>query len=194
MASLLQGPFRFDHATHRYTVGDQEVPGIHAVLRTGGVERGGPWLEDPAYRERGRAVHRATLAHDLGDDVRLAAEWRPFFDAYLAVLAALRCRWRYREHPRVHRRLRYASLLDAVGTVNGRPAVVEIKTGEADTFHGPQLAGADLLLPGGGVRSPRARLAFYLRADGTFRVREYTSWGDYVVFTDALDAYWRERR
>jgi hypothetical protein len=189
---VLRGPFRFSAATHQYTVGTVCVPGIHAVLRAGGYERGGRWFL-PEHQARGRAIHAAALAYDLGDDVRLPADWRGYFEAYRRFLAAVACRWRWSEHPRVDRRLRYASILDRVGSVNGWPAVVELKTGHPADFHGPQLAGAELLLGPRWLRDvSRRRVAVYLGADAQFKVVTYSDHGDYARFLTALHCYWRE--
>lgn len=186
---MLRGPFRHDRVRHFYSIGGTPVPGIHAVLRAGGLEKGGPWFVDEV-RERGKAVHAATLAYDLGEDAVIEDRWRGFYEAYVALRAAVRCRWRLLEHPKAHRRLRYATMLDRVGTVSGRPSVVEIKTGEPAPFHGPQLAGADLLLGPRIAPGTRRRLGFYLHADGTFQVKEYTEAKDYHDFLAALSAYW----
>lgn len=188
---MLRGPFTFDAAAHRYAVGAVCVPGLHAVLRAGGHEEGGGWFTQE-HQARGAAVHAATLTYDLtGDVLVLPAAWAGYLAAYVALRAALRCRWRWAEHPRVHRRLRYASILDRVGRVNGHPAVVELKTGYPAPWHGVQLAGADGLLPG--PTGVRKRYGFYLGADGRFVVREYTSAGDYIKFHAALARYWEGR-
>lgn len=189
MSRDLRGPFRFDPASHRYTVGARPVPGIHAVLRAGGVERDLGFLSDE-YRLRGKAVHAATLHWELtGDEPHLRPEWRPFFEAYRAFRQSLDCRWRWLEHPRVERRLGFASIIDREGTVNGGPAILEIKTGSPDNFHGPQLAGGDLLA-GRFPRGARRRLAVYLAADGKFRLREYSDPADYLKFLAALERWW----
>lgn len=187
---VLRGPFRFESAPHRYTVGGTLVPGVNAALRAGGLVQDLSFLSDE-YRQRGKAVHAATLHYDLtGDYVVLPDDWQPYFTAYRRLREAVRCRWRQLEQPRVSRALRYASTPDRVGLVTGRQAVVEIKTGYAAPFHGPQLAGQDLLLPGGGVRSPRRRLGFYLRRDGSFKVEEYTDPADYGQILRAVARWW----
>jgi hypothetical protein len=187
---VLRGPFRFDTAAHAYAVGRVAVPGIHAVLLACGVEPTGARYYTPEARERGKAVHAATLLHDMGEtSVRLPDAWAPFFDAYRLFRREAPCRWRRMEHPRVHRRLGYATIIDRWGQVSGRPAVVEIKTGGPAPFHGPQLAGADLLL--GPARGLRRRLAVYLRADGSYKLVEYDTAADYHRFLGAVRDYWR---
>jgi hypothetical protein len=187
----LRGPFRFDATTHTYTVGEMAVPGIHAVLRAGGLDQG--WLPEGDYLERGRMVHLVSLMYDLGaDSVVLPEQWQGYLQAYLRFRNEVSCRWTKMEHPKVHRSLRFATIIDRVGTVSGHPAVVEIKTGYPALFHGPQLAGADILLSGRVRIGLRRRLAVYLLADGTYHLREYSESIDYQRFMDALGAYWGE--
>jgi hypothetical protein len=189
---MLTGPFRFDTAAHTYSVGGVPVPGIHAVLRAGGLEHGGKHFTQE-HRDRGKAVHLATLRHDLGETrLVLPAEWQPFFDAYLLFRAEVECRWRKLEHPKVHRLLRYATIIDREGLVSGLPSVVELKTSNGLTrvgWHGVQLAGADMLLGGG---SHRRRLVVYLSGSGYYRLSEFTDPADYFRFRGALESYYAE--
>lgn len=168
------------------------MPGIHGVLRAGGLDQG--YLPDGDYLARGRAVHKATLLYDLGASLGAVEEWRPewepYFEAYRAFRARVRSRWRWLEHPRVHRTLGYASIIDRVGEVEGHPALVEIKTGYPAAFHGPQLAGADLLLTGRVRLGLRRRLGVYLFRTGQFQVREYDEAVDYHRFMGAVAQYW----
>lgn len=193
---MFKGPFRFDARAHRYTVGARVVPGIHSVLKHAGYEQtDSPWFT-PEHQARGSAIHLATLHHDLGQTVRLPAEWRGYFDAYLGLLAAVTCRWHKLEHPKVHRGLGCATIIDRVGTVNGRQAIVELKTGYPEPWHAIQLAGAHII-----YNAPRplnrlsghARIAFYLQSDGRFRVREYDGTNDHDKFVRAVQGYWDER-
>jgi hypothetical protein len=184
----LRGPFTFDTARHEYRVGQTRIPGIHAVLRAGGLEQGAPGYTDE-HRARGKAVHEATLLHDMGErSIKLPERWMPFFNAYCLFRADVPCRWQRMEHPKVHRTLWYATIIDRAGLVSGRPACVEIKTGGPAPFHGPQLAGADLLL--NKQRDTRRRLVIYLAANGRYRLVEYSDPADYARFLKAVQDYW----
>jgi hypothetical protein len=154
---------------------------------------------DPIYLERGRVVHLATLRLDLGAPVTgvmagVEDAWHPFIVAYQIFRHEVRCRWKKMEHPKVHRRLRFASIIDRVGTVSGRPTVFEIKTGFPAPFHGPQLAAADILVTGRVRLGLRRRLAVYLHADGTYKLQEYTDPADYTRFLQALATYHQPER
>lgn len=182
---MLEGPFRVDVAAHRYYIGDRRVPGVRSVLRVGGVEKDLSFL-DPSYQARGKAVHEAACWFDwTGEDSYLPPNWRPFYEAYKAFREAVPCRWDLIETARVNRELYYASRVDRVGIVNGYPALVELKTGGPAAFHGPQLAGLDLLLG----RGTRRRLGLYLTKDGHYKLKEYKAGKDYITFLNALRAY-----
>ena len=185
---MLRGPFRVDDARHRYFIGAQRVPGVRGILRTAGIEGDKSFLS-PEYQARGKAVHDATLHFDLtGRDVDwLPDDWDVFFRAYVRFRAAIPCKWKLLETAKPHRTLRYASRVDRMGLVNGYPALVELKTGGPDAFHGPQLAGLDLLLG----RGTRRRLGVYLFKTGKFRVIEYSDPKDYMTFLAALNRYWQ---
>lgn len=189
---MLTGAFHFDTVAHVYTVGGVVIPGHTSVLADDDADAMDPDWFQPEHRARGSAVHAATLAWDLGDTpTPLPVEWQGFYRAYLAFRASVVCRFTLLETPRVSRTLRYAATIDRAGLVNTRETVLEIKTGGPAHFHGPQTAGQDLLLPG--ARGTRRRMVVYLSADGKFKLREYTSAGDYAVFLGALDRYWRRR-
>lgn len=184
---VLRGTFTFDPGRHRYAVGGWPVPSITRLVKDKDA------FTNPIYLARGSAVHKAALQFDLGAAWTLPGEWLPFMRAYEQFRAEVACRWRQLEQPLVNRRLRYAGTPDRIGTVNQRPVILEIKTGYPDLFHGPQLAGQDLLLPGGGDRSPRRRMAVYLSKEGRYKLVEYSAAADYLVFMDALRRYWAAR-
>jgi len=180
-------PFRYDDRTHTYRLGPHVVPAISAVLRHQEVGRSGPWFKDE-HRQRGKAVHRACLALDMGErPERLPDEWMAYVEGWRAFTAAVRPRWREMEQPRVHRGLWFAGTPDRVGLVGG-PAVVEIKTGSEAEWHGVQLAAQDLL-----TRRPghprRRRLSVVLRRDGTYRLHEHDDPRDELRFLQALRRY-----
>lgn len=196
--TALRGACRFVADEHRYFIGQTEVPGTHAVMRAGGGDDGEPlerehrWFH-VEHRDRGKAVHAASLRFDLGDDWSLPAEWRGYMTAYVRLVDALRPAWTLLEEARFERRRRYATIIDRAGMSAALRCsiVLEIKTGDPDAFHGPQTAGQDLLL--GGPRGKRRRFVGYLAADGRFRLREYDDPNDYAKFERALAEYWRAR-
>lgn len=179
--------FRFDSATHSYWLDDQRVPAISTVLRA--AQSGGPWFT-PEHRERGSAVHAATLAFDLGAMTGVEAlssirpEWQPYLRGYLDFRTAIAARWARLEQPHVHRLLRFAGTPDRVGWIGGRPAILEIKTGSFADWHGMQTAAQDILLhrKWGTIN----RYVVYLLDTGEYKLRPNQDSGDYLRFIQAL--------
>jgi hypothetical protein len=185
----LLGDFRFHASAHVYTVGKVMVPAVGTITKLARTTTDGPWMKDE-HRDRGRAVHAATLAVDLGDScqsvlARLEPDWRPFLFAYCEFRKGIALRWRQLEEPAVHRELMFAGTPDRVGTINDYPALLEIKTGHATDWHGIQTAGQEILLASGALR----RYVVYLTSDGKFKLREHINTGDYLKFLTALQSY-----
>jgi hypothetical protein len=194
MPAQLHGDFRFSAETHIYTVGGVIVPAVSTIVqhahRAAGGSSGGPWFTDE-HRERGKAVHAATLALDQSsleyDDLLkwLKPAWQPFFFAYFEFRKHCRCQWALMEQARVHRALKFAGTPDRVGTLNDWPAILELKTGSPAPWHGVQTAGQDILMGSRG----RRRYVVYLTSDGRYKLREHTDSGDYLKFLSALQAF-----
>lgn len=174
------GRFTFDRATHTYRVGSTAVPGITSIIRRAGLTDE-EWASEDALA-RGTAVHWATLALDLGDEAVLRPEWLGYLKAWREFRRAVPCAWTELEQPRLARGYGFAGTPDRIGTLRGRPAVVEIKTGGAADWHPLQTAAQELLL--GGVPGQRIRRAVYLAADGRFTVRRHEDPTDYLRFLE----------
>lgn len=201
---MMRGPFRFDVERHRYTVGGVEVPAVGTIVRWARVNaHDGPWMREE-HRERGKAIHAASLALDIGaEDAdtllrRLPDAWRPYLQAYVNFRGTGKVfKWRRMEQPYVNRSLGFAGTPDRVGSMNGYAAILEIKTGHETDWHGLQTAGQDILLHRDWHLRRYRRFVVYLHREGTFKLREHVDSGDYLRFLDALhrfhDALRRER-
>ena len=171
--------FRFKADTHTYFVGTRPVPAITTVLRASGRVKEGPWFK-PEHRERGKAVHLATLYFDLGLKQLVDPRWEGYFEGYVKFARETRPRWRELEQPRLHRKLGYAGTPDRIGFVIHGDAIVEIKTGGVSDWHAIQTAAQDILI--GGPAPGRRRLALYLPGDGEYFLREHKHSTDYLKF------------
>jgi hypothetical protein len=180
---------RFDETTHRYYQGDLVVPGVTTVLKHGGLIDM-RWFTDEA-RVRGTLVHELTHAVDAQLD--LDTDTLAFrggvlgeLDAYHRFLDDYRPVYRLIERAMFHPTLRYGGKPDRVCSVFlGRPAVLEIKTGQPSSWHGVQLAGYQLLEPTG------ARWVVYLKPNGRYQLAPAKRAEDYADFYRALREYWR---
>lgn len=86
----------------------------------------------------------------------------------------------------------YAGRFDIAGFVNGKRAVVDVKTGLPMPWHGPQIASYVLGLWGGPEDVDRYGL--YLKSNGTYKLKPYEDVSDFAVFTSAVViAKWKRR-
>lgn len=197
---------QFDPTRHAYTDGRHYYRSVTGVLRAAG--RVGEW-GTPDALTRGKLVHALTLAletagtwlgtgHDLpwpdgyplppmeiavrrGSRyvLRPDAELARYCDAYWQWRCLYRPRWTMMEHPLARPDLNLAGTPDRIGILRGWPTVLEVKTGGAASWHGLQLAGYDLLDEG---PMERHRVALYLAADGSFKLRSYADPADRFNF------------
>ena len=138
----------FEPEEHRYFSGGKEMPSVTTVLEEVGLidKR---WYAE-YYAEFGTAVHVATQYDDEGDldeddldpdIVPFVEGWREFrrvsgFEVTaVEVMVACPIHW-------------YAGILDRVGTMNGRPCLVDIKTGGVPKWAGLQTAAYERCLKG----------------------------------------------
>lgn len=176
---------------HRYFLCGREIPGNTAVLRASGYGHDFGTEQDLA---RGKAAHLATRYFDEG-----GVEWTTLdrrLEGYVAGWAAFRRISgfvpRMIEVALVCNRHDFATRPDRVGLLNGRWALVQIKTGGLDPSVGLQTAGEQLAVE---ERLKRAveRFVVVLPGNGWFSLHHLTSRGDRPAFLAAL-ATWNRRR
>ena len=180
----------FDDAAHRYYLSGVWLPGVTSVLEGAGLIDYS-FLGDrrEQYLARGRAVHMASHADDIGelDEQCLTAEilgyleaWRAFRRDYGFVPSLI-------EHRVCNPAYRYAGTLDRVGKLrDGTEIILDLKTGVAPAAVRYQLAAYAACLP-----HPRTRLrrSVELHGDGTYRVIGFKTsdyYRDFAVFVAAL--------
>jgi hypothetical protein len=191
MSSVVTAPvavLRFDPVAHRYFLGDQELPNVTRIIEP--CCAGSPWYTEEA-RERGRDVHEATQFHDEGtlDPASLDDETAGCLRGWCRFLAESRFTIQFIELP-VHSRLMYAGKPDRVGLLNSKRAILELKSGEPEPWHGVQLAGYNQAVQECLGVPPLKRYGVYLRANGTYRTREYREPEDFPEFLRMLGHYW----
>ena len=174
----------FNPIAHRYSIGTRELISVTQALTEAGLIDT-RWFNDEAAL-RGSYVHQAILLHvegDLADD-QLDPVLQPYFAAYQRFLTesgfvVTACETRLYDDI-----VGYAGTVDLVGTLNGRSAVIDIKTGHCPSWVSLQLAGYARLLskqyPG------IQRYALNLQADVTYRLHRFTDRHDEQVFLAAV--------
>lgn len=175
----------FDEPTHTYRFGGQVVPGVTSILSPlTDFSRVPPHVLQAAA-DFGKAVHRACELDDLGelDETTLDDALLPYLQAWRKFSAEHAVQWEQIERPVYHATMRYAGTPDRFGKVNGRPAVVDIKsTAQLYPSVGPQLAAY-----ANALQNPYAdRIAVQLKADGTYVAKPYKDPTDWPVFASLM--------
>ncbi len=195
----------FDPATHSFTLDGLAIPSVTGVL--------GPLTDgDISYymymesaRRRGVAVHEATERYDR---MRGASEtWKPemwsqdptvgpYLAAWQKFLADTGFEVHAIEEQVVSKRHRYAGILDRLGVLNGRRAVIDIKTSVAiKPVMGIQLAAYQAAYNEGKLKAKQypQRFVCQLLKDGNYRLQEFRDKADFTVFLALLTiSNWRE--
>ena len=169
--------FRFDAEKHRYfDENGRQLKHITQLLIDEEL------VDDSFYtaegRDRGHSVHDITKDWDLGVLEPELIEGSPYLGylaAYQAMSAILKPKWTGIEVARVHSSLRFGGRPDRDGTTDGRPTVLEIKSGAPHKSTGIQLAMQAILLEDeSGLPAKRwRRMTVYLKKAGKFRMYEY---------------------
>ena len=124
MANLI-----FYDEQHRYTVDGEEVPSVSELTRFIAKEIYGEInqtiLDNAA--SRGTSVHKAAEALDKYGKVEVSDEHLPYLKAYLSFLKGAKPTWEKIEWA-VNNQTLYAGTIDRYGTINGKQAIVDLKT------------------------------------------------------------------
>ena len=188
--------FSFDPSAHIYRVGNIIRPGINECLESVGLKPSlkmiAPDVLDFA-RGRGKAIHAVCEIYDRGHlgQYEIDPRTEPYLDAW----KDFRRDWSFEpeiiETPMAHPIYQFAGTPDRAGTIEGKPATVEIKT-VSGTASKPadwvvfQLAAQEVLLEGCAGFESSKRIAVCLGSDGRYFSREYTDYTDKTLFLGAV--------
>lgn len=162
---------RLDEATHRYYLGDKEVPGYSAICADLGITKPNPYWTEQG-REMGTVLHQYLLFLAQGKvassepDARIAGKVKgikKFLENSGFKLA-------FGEIPQYDPVLRYACTPDLVGHLGAFAVNIDCKAGGAQKTHVLQLAAQKLALAAGGFRVQKS-FGLYLK-DDDFRLIE----------------------
>lgn len=187
-----------DEEHHVYTFQGRRVPGITSLMEPIHSYDGVPdWILE-RKAEIGSFVHYATELYDQGtlDEGTLSPLLAPYVEAWKAFRRAHTGRIHAVEPKLFHHGHGYAGQPDRCMQIDSDYDVLEIKT-TANLFNavGVQLMAQKHLLEAAmpGVRIGR-RIAIQLKADGTYRLREYKDPHDWPTFIALLSiANWQIR-
>lgn len=174
----------FDVLTHTYSVGGRIVPSVTSRIQAAGLLGPAATFFTHGAAARGTSVHLACLQLDQPTDPELAHVLTPDERGYLRSYArwrdAMRPHWTSLEQPHYSPAYDTAGTTDRLGTLDGVPIIVDLKTGAPAPWHGIQLAMYDLLYDTVPPRQ-RRRLAVHLAPDGRMaQTVEYHAARDYL--------------
>lgn len=172
----------FNEEKHEYTVGGEHIPSVSEILAPLNAERYAsinPMVLQDAAR-RGKAVHELTEAIDYGlDPEEIDPDLDGYVDAYYQFLFDHDVEWSMIEQIVGNYRTEgepplYAGTVDRVGVVDGKLAVVDIKTYASMTTESQMTASCQTALYRSAIEDaydePHKRYILHLRKDGTYRL------------------------
>ena len=178
--------FTFDSGTHQYLHGTRRVRSVTGLIKAAGLLGPAAAFYSQEVAERGTRVHQACCDLDRGNTLSMNQDEALYLDSYEQWLTLVSPIWTSMEEPRYSERYDFAGTADRLGTINGKPVIVDFKTGPAVSWHGLQLALYDLLyddLP----PMIRRRIVVHLRKDGRVpQTVEYSSQADYSTAFNLL--------
>lgn len=181
----------FNPETHTYLVNGERYISVTQLLKKVGIIE--PWFFSPGSAERGKEIHKFTEMIDRGSVLPHSVEngaHRGYISAYRRFLRDTSVKIRDIEKVVVHHPFRYAGTIDRIADLEG-PAIIDIKTGHMQDWHGIQLAAYKLALGEENVRL----YGLYIKESGKYHLKEFNAGYYAEIFLTALGAYrWRNRR
>lgn len=182
----------FDEVNRIFTLRGKVLLSVTDILVLSGIVD--PTFFTEISRIRGTAVHQAVFLDIFGDlhVPGLHPMVRPYIEAWFLFKARTRfrpilslCEKRF-----YHPLYGYVGRPDLVGWLNGRPALIDIKSGGAGAAK-YQLAAYREFPAIIGYQPDRFSLS--LKADGSYRLDPYSNPNDWLVFYDALTRVKKDR-
>jgi hypothetical protein len=180
--------FRYLDEPHHYLLKGRRLWHPSAVFEESGYVDKTYYTDE--HRYRGAYVHRARHLLDMGtwSIDQCAPQFRPYLDAYLEAKHVWKLKPRLSEVPIYHPLMNYGVTPDTESLIlGGEAGIVEFKTGGLPWWTCIQTAAQDLgMKPWDTEPIYRLRIGIQLRADGTFRAKEYTDMEDYNTWIGLL--------
>ena len=176
----------FDEAKHEYSKGGTIYPSVTTILQDVGLVDITYFTEESAMR--GTYVHDCLklldenvplVMMDIGEDIE------GYINAYLKFKKENDYKIIESETHHINETMRFAGTPDRVCTLNGKDAIIDIKTGAKCDWHCIQLSGYKLL-----VNDAKLLLyGLYLKDTGIYRLEPYKDADYRNVFYAALTVY-----
>ena len=185
------GKLEFDEAKHEYRLEGALLPGVTQILKP--LQDFSAVPEDILERSAnfGTAVHLATALWDQNDlDLdSLDPALVPYLEAWKRFRDDTKVAFEAIEAQVVSEKYRYAGTLDRIGFLNGKPTVIDIKTGLTNPTIGVQLAGYLVAWNEAHVLKTTRRASVSLRKDGSYRLDFWDDKSDWATFLSLLQIH-----
>lgn len=187
----------FDADKHEYCLDGAIVPSVTEICKVYTMDEAmnaDRYLRDVAA-DRGTRIHEACLAYDFGGDEVMGIVDRDielYLQAYAQFLADYQIDgWELYEKALGSEAGGYAGTLDRYGLIDGRPIVLDIKTGTRinKEYCKAQLGGYRALLAINGYALPEEGWVLQLLKDGKYRIYRWSFAGrSLCLLFDAANA------
>ena len=181
-------PIEFKEETHQYFCNGLEYPSVTQIIKAAGLVDDA-WFTNES-RDRGRYVHSIIEWDQAGelDEESVDVFLTGYLDAWKRFVADTGFVSELSEYRMVSEMYRVAGTADQIGILNGKKAIIDVKSGAVSPCVSLQLAGYELLW-----NSSVKRFALQLKDDGKYSLKEYTDRGDRSVFIAAAALYhWKQ--
>jgi len=187
----------YHDSVHKYFVDDKEVPSVTQILCDLG-------FVDTTYcteegRERGSDIHKAIANHCRGALCFTNPKYQSYFTAFKNFQRD--CDWKPEIVELPMGCTTYAGTPDQVGMFEGKPTVIDIKTGSISAAVGLQLVAYEKLYrlwsaetengiyAGPVPHNPMLRFALQLTETGRYILTEYKSRKDKYIWDSAVSIW-----
>lgn len=177
----------FDEATHTYKAEGRVIPSVTEILKDEG-------FIDTAFftdygRQRGKLAHLAIHLLDMGelDEESLDPVLSPYVEAWKRFRADTDITIIESEVPILDPLKRYAGTPDKIVMLDGKPSVLDLKTGIVAPWVRLQLCAY------GEAKTVYRRAAVQLNDDGTYKMHCYSDRQDFAIWNATLAVYWWKR-
>jgi hypothetical protein len=168
----------FDEATHTYRIGSTVIASVTQILKYMGLT---PDYPAGPYRTRGKRIHEACclVDNETIDQYEIGGDLIGYVESYRGVMATALSgvSWRHSEHRALDSKRMVAGTIDRAGSLDGRPVVADIKSGDTGPETALQTAAYTwMLFPQDLAARNVLRLKIRLFADGKpGKLTEYTN-------------------
>lgn len=128
----------FKEDTHQYFKDDLELPSVTTILKEiGCIDT--TWFR-PEHAERGKHIHKMIELYENDElDWGSAEEYLPYLEKWIEFKGENEVEVQQTEVITYHPEFMYAGTIDWIGEVNGRPAIIDFKSGQSLWWHKAQL-------------------------------------------------------